>query len=114
MRIVSKKSLTALFKDYIGIIGIFTFIFTVWLIIFLAIQFKNRFLIFKHNEKEIYVRDVNVEYSPAVLSYLINNNNLLIRSIPINCVHFISKYFYLTYSFIALFLYSLFQQVYRE
>ena len=63
-------------KSIIGNDGIFFtifFVFIVWVLISFLIHFKNRFLIRNHNGKEIYVRDINVEYSPAVTSYLMNN-----------------------------------------
>ena len=45
----------------------------IWLTISLFIKLKNNLIKSANNGKEIYIRDVEVEYSPAVLSYLMNN-----------------------------------------
>lgn len=57
-------------------------IFVFWLIRTVIIHFNNRKIIFKNNEKDIYVRDIEVEYSPAVLSYLMNNKIEVKKDLP--------------------------------
>lgn len=72
-------------KSILGNDGIFFtlfFVFIVWFIISLLIHFKNRFIIRKHNGKEIYIRDITVDYSPAVTSYLMNNKIEVKKDLP--------------------------------
>lgn len=64
---------TSIVKDLSGILLMALIILTVWSIISLIITLKNKLIIWTHKEKEIYIRDIDVPYSPAVLSYLINN-----------------------------------------
>lgn len=45
----------------------------VWITIQLFISFRNKLILLRNNKKEIYIRDIEVDYSPAVLFYLINN-----------------------------------------
>lgn len=71
--IIPNIFLSAFFEDFTGIALVSIVILVVWLFISLMLKFKNRLIIQKNNEKEIYIRDINVKYSPAVLSYLINN-----------------------------------------
>lgn len=65
--------LSTVFENGFGIALVIAFILFIWLIITTVIKLKNRIVLIKYNEPEVYVRDVAVEYSPAVLSYLINN-----------------------------------------
>ncbi len=65
--------LSTIFENGFGIALVIAFILLIWFIISFVIKLKNRIVLIKYNEPEIYVRDVAVEYSPAVLSYLINN-----------------------------------------
>lgn len=53
-----------------------------WIIVTLFIRYRNKWILSRNNEKEIYVRDMNVEYSPAVLSYLVNNNIETKKDLP--------------------------------
>lgn len=48
-------------------------IFIIWAVISLIIFVKNGCVLKRYNTKEIYIRDINVDYSPAVLSYLMNH-----------------------------------------
>jgi len=59
-----------------GLIGI------VWTAVSLFIEMKNKFIILYNDDKEIYIRDVNVKYSPAVLSYLMNNKIEVSKDLP--------------------------------
>ena len=60
-------------ENSLGIMFLAGLIIAVWLLISLAINLKNKHIIKTNKVKEIYVRDVDVEYSPAVLSLLLNN-----------------------------------------
>lgn len=71
--IVPFTFVTAVVGNISGFLLVVLAILIVWAIISLCITFKNKLIILKHREKEIYIRDVDVPYSPAVLSYLINN-----------------------------------------
>ncbi len=53
-----------------------------WILVTLFIRYRNKWILSRNNEKEIYVRDMNVEYSPAVLSYLVNNNIETKKDLP--------------------------------
>lgn len=59
----------------IGIIAIILLciIVGVWILVYLVINKINSYIINKNQGEEIYIRDVDVDYSPAVLSYLMNN-----------------------------------------
>lgn len=65
--------LSSVFENGFGIALVIAFILLVWFVITAGIKLRNRIILIKYNEPEIYVRDVSVEYSPAILSYLINN-----------------------------------------
>ena len=56
-----------------SILTIMALISFVWIAIELFIKFRNKLIILNNNEKEIYIRDIEVEYSPAVLYFLIHN-----------------------------------------
>lgn len=53
-----------------------------WILVTLFIRYRNKWILSRNNEKEIYVRDMDVEYSPAVLSYLVNNNIETKKDLP--------------------------------
>ena len=53
-----------------------------WILVTLFIKYRNKWILSRNNEKEIYVRDMNLEYSPAVLSYLVNNNIETKKDLP--------------------------------
>ena len=44
-----------------------------WILVYIVINKINSYIINKNQGEEIYIRDVDVDYSPAVLSYLMNN-----------------------------------------
>lgn len=74
MAIVVPYAFLSLFLEgFSGILLVGITIYVVCLVISTAIQAKNQKIISSNNEKEIYIRDIEVEYSPAVLSYLVNN-----------------------------------------
>ena len=83
--------LSIIFKGYDGIIGIMTIMSTCWLVITLIIKFKNRIIILKNNEKEIYVRDIEVDYSPAIVSYLMNNKIETKKDLPATLLNLCAK-----------------------
>lgn len=57
-------------------------IFIVWLIIFAIVKLKNKLMLIHNNENDIYIRDIEVKYSPAVLSYLMNNKIETKKDLP--------------------------------
>jgi len=63
----------ALFEGAEGYIWMFAIAVITWLVVSIGIRFKNNIIKNNNKIKDIYVRDVDVEYSPAVCSYLINN-----------------------------------------
>lgn len=65
--------LSGMFENGAGILLMIAIIVVVWDAISLFIKFKNKLIIYKNDVKDIYIRDVDVEYSPAVLSVLMNN-----------------------------------------
>lgn len=67
------SALSTIFKSHLEFLYIIAIVFSVWLIISIVIKFKNHLILLTNTEKEIYIRDVTVNYSPAVLSYLMNN-----------------------------------------
>lgn len=62
-------------SNNIGLISIILLciIVGVWILVYLVINKINSYIINKNQGEEIYIRDVGVDYSPAVLSYLMNN-----------------------------------------
>jgi len=54
----------------------------VWFAISLFVRFRNELILLINNEKEIYIRDIQVDYSPAILSYLVNNNTDINTVLP--------------------------------
>lgn len=71
--IVPFTLVTSIIGNLSGILLVALVILIVWFIISLLITFKNKLIILRHKEKNIYIRDIDVPYSPAILSYLINN-----------------------------------------
>lgn len=71
--IVPFTMVTSVVGNLSGFLQVALVILIAWGIISLCITFKNKLTILKHREKEIYIRDIDVPYSPAVLSYLMNS-----------------------------------------
>ena len=74
--------LVGIFENASGIMSMIFIIIAVWTIISLFIYVRNIYIIRKNKIKEIYIRDVEVEYSPAVLSYLMNNKIETKKDLP--------------------------------
>ena len=83
--------LSALFENGDGIIAMISIIIAVWAIVSLFIYLKNRYIIRKNNIKEIYIRDIDVKYSPAVLSYLMNNKIEPQKDLPATLLNLCTK-----------------------
>lgn len=64
--------LTSMFEGLEGIVYVVGFGAAIYLLITIVIQIINSFILMKNDVNDIYVRDIKVQYSPAVLSYLIN------------------------------------------
>lgn len=75
----------------LGIIFVVAIILIVWCIISFIIKMKNKYIIEKNEVKEIYVRDVEADYSPAVLSYLINNKIKTSKDLPATLLNLCAK-----------------------
>ena len=78
-------------QDGLGIIFMVGVIIAVWLLISLIINLKNKHIIKTNKVKEIYVRDVDVEYSPAVLSLLLNNKIETSKDLPATLLNLCAK-----------------------
>lgn len=65
--------ISSIFDGVEGYLWIFAIIISVWLLISLYIRLKNIIIFNSNKEKSVYIRDVDVDYSPAVCSYLMNN-----------------------------------------
>ena len=70
--IVPVSFLSSIFEGVEGILYLIAFGIIIYVLISIFIQLRNSIILKKNDTKDIYVRDVEVEYSPAVLSYLIN------------------------------------------
>jgi len=78
-------------QDGMGVIFVVVIIFFAWFVITLIIKIKNQLIIKKNQVKEIYVRDIDVDYSPAVLSYLINNKIETSKDLPATLLNLCAK-----------------------
>lgn len=65
--------LSSIAEDYLGILAMLIVIFVVWAVVNIFVNFKNQFSFLKNKVKDVYIRDIDVKYSPAVVSYLMNN-----------------------------------------
>lgn len=78
-------------QEGIGFIFVAVIILLVWFIVTLIIKIKNRIIIKKNQVKDIYIRDIDVNYSPAVLSYLINNKIETSKDLPATLLNLCAK-----------------------
>ena len=83
--------LSGMFENGGGIILMIAIVITVWLLVSLAIYLKNTFLVFKNSGQDIYIRDVDVKYSPAVVSYLMNNKIETKKDLPATLLNLCAK-----------------------
>lgn len=83
--------LSGMFDDSRGIILMLAIAFTVWMIVSLGIKVKNQLLVIKNNDKDIYVRDIEVKYSPAVVSYLMDNKIETKKDLPATLLNLCAK-----------------------
>jgi len=74
--------LSSISKDFVGIGLMIIIIFAVWVVVSLVINFKNKISFFKNRVKDVYIRDIDVKYSPAVVSYLMNNKLEIKKDLP--------------------------------
>lgn len=70
--IIPISFLSAGFDGLEGILYVIAFSTIAYLLISICVELRNSIILKKNDIKDIYVRDVEVKYSPAVLSYLIN------------------------------------------
>jgi len=83
--------LSAMFQNVTGIVMMLLLILAVWSVISFIIYAGNKYTIKKNDIKEIYIRDVDVEYSPAVLSYLMNNKIEAKKDLPATLLNLCAK-----------------------
>ena len=89
--VVPYAFLSSIFKNITGFIVMLIIIVTVWLFVSLFIELKNKMMFFKNDGKDIYIRDVDVKYSPAVLSYLMNNKIETRKDLPATLLNLCAK-----------------------
>lgn len=65
--------LSSILDNFVGLGLMLVIIFAVWTVVSLFIQFRNQYSFYINKTKDIYIRDIEVKYSPAVASYLMNN-----------------------------------------
>lgn len=65
--------LSGMFENGSGLILMISIILAVWFVVSIFINLKNNLSFLSNKVKSVYIRDVDVEYSPAVVSYLMNN-----------------------------------------
>lgn len=78
-------------QDGLGVIFVVAIILTVWGVISFIIKAKNKYIIEKNETSDIYVRDIEVDYSPAVLSYLMNNKIKTSKDLPATILNLCAK-----------------------
>ena len=83
--------LVSMFENINNIMVMTGIIVAVWGIVYTFIYIRNIYIIKKNKIKEIYIRDVNVEYSPAVLSYLLNNKIELQKDLSATLLNLCTK-----------------------
>lgn len=83
--------LVLMFENINNIMFMTGIIVAVWGMVYTYIYIRNIYIIKKNKTKEIYIRDVNVEYSPAVLSYLMNNKIEPQKDLPATLLNLCTK-----------------------
>lgn len=83
--------LVLMFEDIKSIMFMIGIIVAIWCIVYTYINIRNIYIIKKNKITEIYIRDVNVEYSPAVLSYLMNNKLETRKDLPATLLNLCTK-----------------------
>ena len=83
--------LGGMFENGIGYIVALGIILVVWTLVSVFFYLKNNILFFKNTVKDIYIRDVDVKYSPAVLSYLMNNKIETKKDLPATLLNLCAK-----------------------
>lgn len=78
-------------QEGLGVLFMVGIILLVWIIISLIIKAKNKYIIQKNKVNEIYIRDIEAEYSPAVLSYLMNNKIETSKDLPATLLNLCAK-----------------------
>ena len=78
-------------QEGLGVIFVAVIILVVWAIISFIIKTKNKYIIQKNKVKEVYIRDIEVDYSPAVLSYLMNNKIETSKDLPATILNLCAK-----------------------
>lgn len=91
--LVPYKVLKNVLKEYYALSAIFIFfvILVLLLMIKTFLEFKNKVLILKNKDEQIYIRDVEVEYSPAVLSYLMNGEIEIEKDLSATLINLCAK-----------------------
>ena len=78
-------------QDGLGVLLMVGIILVVWFIISFIIKTKNKYIIQKNKVNEIYIRDIESDYSPAVLSYLMNNKIETSKDLPATLLNLCAK-----------------------
>lgn len=78
-------------QDGLGGVFMAGIILLVWCAVSFAIKAKNKYIIQKNQVDEIYIRDIESDYSPAVLSYLVNNKIETSKDLPATLLNLCAK-----------------------